>query len=784
MKQAVLFTSAVLCASSLYALPDDPWVESDKLPAKENFHLFLLAGQSNMAGRGKVEPQDRKAHPNVLALSKEGLWGSAVAPLHFDKPVAGVGLGRSFGIRVAEAKPGVAIGLIPCAAGGSPISSWEPGGYHGQTKSHPWDDAIRRTKLAMKNGILKGILWHQGESDCTPERAPLYEKKLHSLVTRFRQELGVPEVPFILGELGRFPRPPLNDNKKLVAKAHHTLADKLPNVAFVSSEGLGHKADKIHFSAAAFREFGNRYADAYLKRFAAAKPQPASKAAPPSPAASARPNLLFAIADDWGFGHAGAYGCDWVKTPAFDRLAREGILFNRAYTPNAKCAPSRAIILTGRNSWQLEQAANHMNFFPAKFKGWPEALADNGYYVGYTGKGWGPGIANDAQGKPRRLTGKPYSTRKAKPPAGAISHNDYAANFADFLASVPEGKPWAFWYGTSEPHRGFAYQNGVKSGKKLADVDRVPAYWPDVETVRHDMLDYAVEVEHYDRHLGRILATLDQSALTQNTLVLATSDHGMPFPRCKGQAYEHSNHVPLAIRWPAGIRGTARKVDDYVSFADFAPTFLQAARLTTAQAGLQPITGRSLFDLFASDQSGQVNPKRDHVLLGKERHDVGRPRNGGYPIRGIVKDNFLYLRNHAPNRWPAGNPETGYLNCDASPVKTLLLKQRRSGDEKYWKLNFGKRPPVELYDLSKDSDCIRNLYGDRRHDRRRAELDRLLHARLLAQGDPRTRGQGQVFDAYPFVGPWNDFYEKHQAGQKTPRTGWVVPSDYEKNPLD
>ena len=134
--------------------------------------------------------------------------------------------------------------------------------------------------------------------------------------------------------------------------------------------------------------------------------------------ATPRPNILFAIADDWGFGHAGAYGCKWVKTPAFDRVAREGILFTRAFTPNAKCAPSRAIILTGRYSWQLEEAANHQNIFPSKFGSYVEVLAANGYMTGYTGKGWGPGTANDAAGKRRDITGKVWSAKKQNHPHG------------------------------------------------------------------------------------------------------------------------------------------------------------------------------------------------------------------------------------------------------------------------------------------------------------------------------------------------------------------------------
>ena len=500
--------------------------------------------------------------------------------------------------------------------------------------------------------------------------------------------------------------------------------------------------------------------------------------------AKPRPNILFAIADDWSFGHAGAYGCKWVKTPAFDRLAKEGILFNRAYTPNAKCAPSRAAILTGRNSWQLEQAANHMNFFPAKYKGWVEALESNGYSVGYTGKGWGPGIAKNDQGKDRQLTGVRHSEKKAPPPARGISNNDYATNFIEFLKQAPKNRPWSFWFGTMEPHRGYEYGSGIKLGKELSDIDKVPAFWPDDETIRNDMLDYAIEVEHYDRHLGRILDALDQAGLTENTIVVATSDHGMPFPRCKGQAYDYSNHIPLAIRWPNGITGNNRNIDDYVSFIDLAPTFLEAARITRRESGMQALTGKSLFDVFKSPKSGQVIPARDHVLIGKERHDVGRPYNQGYPIRGIVKRNVLYLRNFENDRWPIGNPETGYLNCDGSPTKTLILNQRRKGVEEFWQMNFGKRPVNEMYDLFNDPDCVRNLAGLEKYYPLERSLKSQLLSELKEQGDPRVYERGFLFDKYPFVGDWNDFYERYVSGKKTPRTGWVNSNDYERKPLD
>lgn len=234
-----------------------------KLPAKDKFHLFLLVGQSNMAGRGKVADEDRQPHVRVVALTKRGEWVPAIDPLHFDKPSAGVGIGRTFGIEIATSTPGVMIGLIPCAAGGSPIASWEPGGYHSQTKSHPYDDAIKRAKLAMQLGVLKGILWHQGESDSRPERAEVYEPKLHELIARFRDELSAPTVPFIAGQLGQFAERPWNDARKLVNAAHQNLPDKIVRTAFVTSDGLGHKGDEVHFNSQGYRELGRRYAKAF-----------------------------------------------------------------------------------------------------------------------------------------------------------------------------------------------------------------------------------------------------------------------------------------------------------------------------------------------------------------------------------------------------------------------------------------------------------------------------------------------------------------------------------------
>lgn len=501
--------------------------------------------------------------------------------------------------------------------------------------------------------------------------------------------------------------------------------------------------------------------------------------------ASDRPtNILFCIADDWGL-HAGAYGTTWVKTPAFDRVAQQGVLFNRAYTPNAKCAPSRACILTGRNSWQLEAAANHICYFPPKFKGWCEALAENGWFVGHTQKGWGPGVADDENGKPRQMTGKAFNAKKAKPATSGIGNNDYAGNFVDFLDAAPREKPWAFWYGCVEPHRGYEYGSGVaKGGKQTSDIDRVPAFWPDNEQVRNDMLDYAFEVEHFDRHLGRMVDELEKRGLLESTMVVVTSDHGMPFPRSKGNAYEMSNHVPLAIMWKGGPGKPGRKVDDFVSFIDLAPTFVEVAGLSAAQHKMAEMTGRSLLPILRSEKSRVVEADRDHVLIGKERTDIGRPNDWGYPTRGIIKKGWVYIENFEPSRWPAGNPETGYLDCDAGMTKTVILGARREkGSDPFWDLCFGMRPAEELYDLAKDPDAVKNLAGKVDAMGMQSALRDQMHAQLRKQGDPRMEGKGEVFDKYEHANKGHvGFYEKFTAGQK-PKTGWVSDSDYEKGPI-
>ncbi|MBT3288189.1 MAG: sulfatase [Victivallales bacterium] len=457
-----------------------------------------------------------------------------------------------------------------------------------------------------------------------------------------------------------------------------------------------------------------------------------------------QPNILFAVADD--ASHFSAYGHSFVNTPNFDRVARDGILFTSAFTTNPKCAPSRASILTGRHTWQNRESCLHWNYWPDNLDVYPDLLEDAGYHIGYTGKPWGPGDWRRC-GRTRNPAGDVYNARKLTPPEGSkISAIDYAGNFEEFLAARPESKPFHFWYGGQEPHRQYTPGEGQRHGKKLEEVTDVPPYWPQEDEIRADMLDYAFEIEWFDRHLGLMLEKLESIGELDNTLVVVTSDNGAPFPRVKGQMYDDDFRLPFAAMWPSRIK-PGRRVDDLISFIDIAPTFADAAGIEV----LAGFSGRSLFDVFAAEGSGMVTPDRQRAYMGRERHDMGREGDLGYPVRCIRTPQYLYVRNFAPDRWPAGNPETNYTNCDSSPTKSRILALKELGDEFYWQLSFGRHPAEELYDIQADPHCMSNLAERPEHAERKESLWQELQAELHRTGDPRIAGNGDVFESYEYI---------------------------------
>lgn len=480
-----------------------------------------------------------------------------------------------------------------------------------------------------------------------------------------------------------------------------------------------------------------------------------SAAADPVP----RPNILFVISDDQSWVHTGAAGSKTARTPAFDRIAREGIYFHHAFAPTPGCSPSRAAILTGRNNWQIEEAGTHASSFPTRYEAFPDRLRAAGYFIGMNGKGWGPGT----------FDGWPHN------PAGPLFRGaDYTDAFQNFLDARPKEKPFFFWFGAREPHPSLMRAHagiGVKSGFNLDAID-VPPFLPDVPEVRSQIADYLALIERYDTHLGRMLDLLDERDELDNTLIIVTSDHGMGFPRAKANLYEYGTRVPLAIRWGNRIAPN-RRADDLVNLIDITATIYDAAGVDPPQS--HPIAGKSLLHILLNVRSGTADLARDAVFCGRERHTSARHDNLGYPMRSIRNREFLYIRNFAPDRWPAGAPQAvdnhgnlrplpdinnSFAEIDPGMSMRFLFENRHHpAHRKFLLWSVAKRPHEELFDIRADPGCLINLAGDPRHTEVRKQLASRLEAHLRETGDPRIVGPDPaIFESYPrLVGRIRDY---------------------------
>jgi arylsulfatase A-like enzyme len=450
-------------------------------------------------------------------------------------------------------------------------------------------------------------------------------------------------------------------------------------------------------------------------------------AAQPNHVRGPGPNILVVIADDWSYPHAGAYGDATVATPAFDRLAREGVLFTHAFAAVPSCSASRASLLTGQAAHRLAEGANLWGTLPARFAVYPDLLERADYFVGHTGKGWGPG--------------RPEPGGRTRNPAGPRFEN-----FDAFLAARRPGQRFAFWLGSADPHRPYEPGSGARSGLSAARV-RVPAFLPDADIVRQDLLDYYAEVQRFDAAVGAALETLSRVGELDHTLVVVTSDNGMPFPRAKANLYDAGVRVPLVLRWPGRLPAGVRS-DALVVLTDLAPTFLAAAGLAVPSQ----MTGRSLLDPTGRDS------RRDRVFLERERHANVRAGDAGYPARAVRDREFLYIRNVRPDRWPAGDPTLHYAvgpfgDIDDGPTKQLLLAGRGKPDAaRFFALAMEKRPGEELYDVRRDPDQLVNLAARAEYAAARERLARALSAWQQTTGDPRAGSDDDRWDRFPYYG--------------------------------
>lgn len=531
-------------------------------------------------------------------------------------------------------------------------------------------------------------------------------------------------------------------------------------------------------------------------------PMPASFAQGDKPAK--KPNIFFAFADDWG-RYASIYAeheakptaNSFIKTPNFDRVAREGVLFTNAFVTAPSCTPCRSSLLSGQYFWRTGMGAilSGAHWDPA-IPSYPLILHNEaGYHIGQTYKVWSPGTPNDAPYGEREYeyekAGRAFNSfsqnvtklveqGKSLEEAKQKMYDEVLGNFQDFLDAREGDKPFCYWFGPTNVHRKW-----IKgSGKALWGLDpddlkgKMPGFLPDVPAIREDFADYLGEAMAFDTAWGLLLKKLEETGELDNTIVVVSGDHGVPgFPHGKTNLYDFGTNVALAIRWPDGVKG-GRVVTDFVNLMDLAPTFVEAGGAKVPDV----MTGRSLMSVLKSSEEGRVDPSRDHVVTGRERH-VDDAREGflPYPHRAIRTDKFLFIHNFKADRWPEGEPKgitedsapseeeltentrVTLSDMDAGPTKAWLVLNRNAEEVKpFYEMAFGKRPVEELYDLSKDPDQMHNVADDPAYKEAKQELAGRLSDVLVTTGDPRVMGDGSTFDKPPFAGP---IPEKENAGK-------------------
>jgi len=477
---------------------------------------------------------------------------------------------------------------------------------------------------------------------------------------------------------------------------------------------------------------------------------PGPVAAGPGPGG---PNILIAISDDQSWIHTSAEDSTFVETPHMDRLAARGLRFTNGYAASPGCSPSRAALLTGQHHWMIGPAGTHGSSFPVYHETFVDVLERVGYKVGFTGKGWGPGSWS-AGGRDKNPAGVEYNKIKLeKKPKKGISDKDYAGNFKQFLDERKQGEPFFFWYGGHEPH--LSYAEGPYGEDDLAKVE-VPAFLPDTEASRSTLLDYAYEIHHFDQHLGKIIAILDAAGELDNTLIIVTSDNGMPLPRAKANGYDYGIHVPLVIHWQqGGQKGVV--VDEPVGFVDLSATVMEAAGLEIPKQ----FVGTSLMGVL-NGEGGELASDRA-IFAGRERQSASRYQNLSYPQRMMRRGDYLVIWNAKPDREPAGQgqeivdgvlgePHSAYYDIGPSMIKRELLAKR---DDPYFKPFFNlavdKRPEWQFFNVEEDPECLADLAENPAYAALFAAYRQQLSNTLAETGDPRALGYGYVWEDYPRI---------------------------------
>lgn len=507
--------------------------------------------------------------------------------------------------------------------------------------------------------------------------------------------------------------------------------------------------------------------------------------------AEERPNILFVFADDWGC-YSQSYAeieetTPWNRfapTPNFDRVAREGVLFRHAFVGAPQCTPCRSSLLSGKYFYRTGLAAVQDGIWDFTHPSFPMLLRVSGYHAGYTSKVWSPGTPRDAP-----YGGVEYRYQSAGHDFDEFSQNVYKlveqgtpveeaklalleqvrGNFKSFLADREPGQPFCYWFGGRNPHREW-----IKgSGKALWGIEpddlagSMPSYLPDVHEVREDLADYFGENLAFDHMLGVLMEELEAMGELENTVIVVSGDHGAPgFTNGKCNQYDFGTRVALAVRWGKNPR-PGRVVDDFVNLMDLCPTLLEVGRV----AAPEDMDGKSIVPLLLTDADGQVDESRDYVVTGRERHvSPAREDRMPYPQRAIRTEDWLYVINFKPERWPGGSPWniTGdsaptqheleydtfitHPDMDGGPTKAFLVLNRAHPEyAAYYRIAFDKRPREELYDLRVDPEQVNNVAGRPQYREVQARLDDRLMDLLRKTGDPRVTGDGSRFDKMPYT---------------------------------
>ncbi len=506
-----------------------------------------------------------------------------------------------------------------------------------------------------------------------------------------------------------------------------------------------------------------------------------------------RPNILFAFADDWG-RYASAYAkldgpgtaSDIIRTPAFDRVAKEGVLFRQAFVSAPSCTPCRSALLSGQHFWRTGRGSILRGaIWDGSSPAYPLMLQESGYHIGKMYKVWGPGSPNDApygeQKNAFQKAGgdfndfsenvtKMVAAGKPLEAAKQAMYDQVGDNFSQFLAARKEGQPFCFWFGPTNVHRKWT----AGSGKALWNLNpddlkgKMPPFLPDAPELRQDFADYLGEAQAFDAALALLIKKIEDAGELDNTIIVVSGDHGAPgFAHGKCNLYDFGVEVALAIRW-GGAKG-GRVVDDLISLTDLAPTFLEAGGVKIPEV----MTGRSLMPLLTSEKAGQLDPARKTVFFGRERHvESARADYLPYPQRAIRTPDHLLIINFKPDRYPMGDPwrvgtdnppnikeltedtRVAFPDDDSSPSKAWLVMHREDPQWKpYYDRAYGKRPRIELYDLAKDPQQMNNVAGDAAYAAVRDGLEKRLMDELKQTGDPRVIDDGKFYETAPMAGP-------------------------------